>query len=71
MKRRLPLAPQVQQLDLLRRHPGRISKALDDGAGRHEMRIGICRKSDGKAAYLACRSYPVRHEHEGSLADPT
>jgi len=52
----LPLGPQVQQLDLLRRHAGHFCKASDDIACGDEMRVGACRKSNGEATYFAGRS---------------
>src|SRR6185369_14351712 len=64
----LVLGPQIEQLDLLGGHARLVGEALDDGAGRHEMRIGSRGKRDRVAAHLACRSDPIRDEHEGSLA---
>jgi len=52
----LPLGPQVEQLDLLRRHTGLVGETLDDSAGRHKMRVGVGRKRDGETTYLTRRS---------------
>ena len=62
------LGPQIEQLDLLGGHARLVGEALDDGARRHEVRIGARGKRDRVAAHLARRSDPIRHEHEGSLA---